>query len=130
MNRFITALGGAPAALALVLAGCGSGTGGGGTTAKTPATGASAVHMVGSAGYVGPVKLQDQTGAYIAKTSATPYSPFRTCGACHVGNGDWAKITNSYHFAQGRTNAGGQIQIADNFSAKPWVMTNGMYGKW
>ena len=54
-------------------------------------------------------------------TSTAPYSPKRTCGACH----DYVKITSGYHFQQGFD------KISDEYSAsKPWILSPGMVGKW
>ena len=58
--------------------------------------------------------------------SKAPYSPKRTCGACH----DYDRITNGYHFQQGRTDGTGKIVISDAFDPKyPWNLSSGMYGK-
>ncbi|MDD2904482.1 MAG: hypothetical protein PHU44_18795 [Syntrophales bacterium] len=49
-----------------------------------------------------------------------PYSPRQTCGACH----DYEKITKGYHFQQGWD------KVKDDFSKKkPWVLSDGMMGK-
>ena len=65
-------------------------------------------------------------GNPIAVDSKTPYSPKRTCGACH----DYDRITNGYHFQQGRTDRTGKIVISDTFDPKyPWNLSSGMYGK-
>jgi hypothetical protein len=49
-----------------------------------------------------------------------PYSPRQTCGACH----NYDQITKGYHFQQGWD------RIKDNFSKdKPWVLSDGMTGK-
>jgi hypothetical protein len=49
-----------------------------------------------------------------------PYSTRQTCGACH----DYDKITKGYHFQQGWD------RIKDDFNKKkPWVLSDGMMGK-
>jgi hypothetical protein len=49
-----------------------------------------------------------------------PYSTRQTCGACH----NYDQITKGYHFQQGWD------RIKDNFSKKkPWVLSDGMMGK-
>ena len=58
--------------------------------------------------------------------SKIPYSPKRTCGACH----DYERITRGYHFQQGRTDGTGKIVISDTFNQKySWNLSSGMYGK-
>jgi len=55
-----------------------------------------------------------------------PYSPKKTCGACH----DYDQITKGYHFQQGRTDGAGKIIVSDTFDSKyPWNLSPGMYGK-
>jgi hypothetical protein len=55
-----------------------------------------------------------------------PYSPRKTCGACH----DYDQITKGYHFQQGRTDGAGKIMVSDTFDSKyPWNLSSGMYGK-
>jgi len=59
--------------------------------------------------------------------STLPYSPKKTCGACH----DYKQITNGYHFQQGRTDRTGKIVIRDGFDPRyPWNLSSGMYGKY
>jgi hypothetical protein len=73
------------------------------------------------------VLLRDRLGNNIAVGSATPYSPERTCGGCH----DVSKITEGYHFQQGKGFSNTNIYVADNYNlAKPWLLSDGMYGKW
>jgi hypothetical protein len=70
--------------------------------------------------------LKGFDGSPIASDSKAPYSPKRTCGACH----DYDRITNGYHFQQGRTDRTGKIVISDTFDPKyPWNLSSGMYGK-
>jgi len=65
-------------------------------------------------------------GSPLTPDSKIPYSPKRTCGACH----DYDQITNGYHFQQGRTDGTGKIIISDTFDPKyPWNLSSGMYGK-
>lgn len=74
--------------------------------------------------------LRDSTGAALTRNTTAPYDPQATCGTAGCHGPSWGKITQGYHFAQGRTNAVGDIQISDNFSQKPWIISNGMYGKY
>jgi hypothetical protein len=49
-----------------------------------------------------------------------PYSTRQTCGACH----NYDEITKGYHFQQGWN------VIKDDFAKKkPWVLSDGMMGK-
>lgn len=71
--------------------------------------------------------LRDEGGNIInplkGMNSDKPFSPKQTCGACH----DYEKITEGYHFQQGWD------RIRDDFgveSGKPWVLSDGMMGKW
>jgi hypothetical protein len=74
-----------------------------------------------------PVSLRDRSGSPLTPASTTPYSPQRTCGACH----DVAKITEGYHFQQGKGTSNSNITVADNYSpVKTWLLSDGMYGKW
>jgi hypothetical protein len=58
--------------------------------------------------------------------SKAPYSPRKTCGACH----DYDQITKGYHFQQGRTDGTGKIIVSETFDSKyPWNLSSGMYGK-
>jgi hypothetical protein len=78
----------------------------------------------------GKIVLRDSTGAPLTKSSTAPYNPKATCGTAGCHGPAWARITQGYHFAQGRTNAAGVIQISDDFSKYSWVMSDGMYGKY
>ena len=72
------------------------------------------------------IVLKGFDGNPISTDSKAPYSPKRTCGACH----DYDRITNGYHFQQGRTDRTGKIVISDTFDPKyPWNLSSGMYGK-
>jgi hypothetical protein len=73
------------------------------------------------------VALMDHRGNPISIDNNVAYSPKQTCGGCH----DYEKITNAYHFQQGRTDAQGRVVVSDGFdSKKPWNLSDGMYGKW
>jgi len=75
----------------------------------------------------GAILLKDRLGGNIAVGSTTPYSPERTCGGCH----DFEVITQGYHFQQGKGFSNGQITVSDNYNtSKPWLLSDGMYGKW
>jgi len=70
--------------------------------------------------------LKGIDGIPLTIDSKIPYSPKRTCGACH----DYDRITNGYHFQQGRTDGTRKIVISDTFDPKfPWNLSSGMYGK-
>ncbi len=72
-----------------------------------------------------PFHLRDEDGRIINPIADpdihVPYSPRRTCGACH----DYSRITQGYHFQQGAT------VMADDFGApdRPWDLSDGMVGK-
>jgi hypothetical protein len=74
------------------------------------------------------IVLRDHQGDAILLGSDAPYSPRQTCGVCH----DIDEISNGYHFQQGRTDATGAIQTADDFfgDGRSWLKSDGMYGKW
>ena len=74
------------------------------------------------------IVLRDVLGNPLTAASTTPYSPRQTCGECH----DIDAIANGYHFQQGRTDAHGAIQTADDFNGdgRDWLKSDGMYGKW
>jgi len=72
------------------------------------------------------IVLKGFDGSDLTLGSRIPYSPKKTCGACHEYN----RITNGYHFQQGRTDGTGKIVISDTFDPKyPWNLSSGMYGK-
>ncbi len=65
-------------------------------------------------------------GSPLTIHSKIPYSPKKTCGVCH----DYDRITNGYHFQQGRTDGTGKIVVSDTFDQKyPWNLSSGLYGK-
>jgi len=71
-----------------------------------------------------PFHLKTDDGKIInpltGENADQPYSTRQTCGACH----DYAKITKGYHFQQGWD------RIKDGFNkTKPWVLSDGMMGK-
>ena len=72
------------------------------------------------------IVLRGYDGSPLTTDSKNPYSPKRTCGTCH----DYDRITNGYHFQQGRTDGTGKIAISETFDPKyPWNLSSGMYGK-
>ena len=72
------------------------------------------------------IPLKGVDGSPLTIDSKIPYSPKRTCGACHP----YDQITNGYHFQQGRTDGRGKIVISDTFDPKsPWNLSSGMFGK-
>ncbi|MEW6388202.1 MAG: hypothetical protein AB1491_11865 [Thermodesulfobacteriota bacterium] len=71
-----------------------------------------------------PFHLRTEDGKIInpltGENADRPYSSRQTCGACH----DYDKITRGYHFQQGWD------RIKDDYSKKkPWVLSDGMLGK-
>lgn len=71
-----------------------------------------------------PFHLKTEDGRIInpltGENADQPYSSRQTCGACH----DYDKITKGYHFQQGWD------RIKDDFDKKkPWVLSDGMMGK-
>lgn len=73
-----------------------------------------------------PYQLKDEQGNVINPVkginAATPYSPRQTCGAagCH----DYDKITQGYHFTQGK----GEAVPTDMAARYQWVSSPGNYG--
>jgi len=68
------------------------------------------------------IALLDEDGRKIDHTSDRPYSPRRTCGACH----DYEEINKAYHFQLGAD------RIADDYGAKigrPWISSQGQFGR-
>ncbi len=71
-----------------------------------------------------PFHLKTEDGKIInpitGENADQPYSPRQTCGACH----NYDEITKGFHFQQGWD------RIRDDYSrAKPWVLSDGMMGK-
>jgi hypothetical protein len=72
------------------------------------------------------IVLKGFDGTPLTIDSHMPYSPKKTCGTCH----DYGRITNGYHFQQGRTDGTRKIVISDIFDPKfPWNLSSGLYGK-
>ncbi|MGO0122285.1 hypothetical protein [Desulfothermobacter acidiphilus] len=74
---------------------------------------------------VPPFYLRTETGGIInpitGENADQPYSPRQTCGECH----DYEAITKGFHFQQGWN------VIRDDYSKdKPWVLSDGMMGRW
>lgn len=120
-------------ALALVLlAAAGWGCGGGGGEATTPARSDKLHHGNGVDDDQAAIVLKDASGAPITAANLVAYSPQQTCGTCH----DFEKITKGYHFAQGRVAMMAKADPADTSCvdafnpSKPWLLSDGMYGKW
>lgn len=71
-----------------------------------------------------PFFLRDENGAVIDPVKGInqdrPYSPKKTCGACH----DYDLITSAYHFQQGK-NEGLRPELV---AAYPWMLSPGQYG--
>lgn len=71
-----------------------------------------------------PFHLRTEDGKIInpltGENADQPYSPRQTCGACHK----YDEIVKGYHFQQGWD------RIRDDFNPKkPWVLSDGMLGK-
>lgn len=72
------------------------------------------------------IVLRGFDGNPLTPESNLPYSPKKTCGACH----DYDLITKGYHFQQGRTDKYGKIVMRDTYDEKyPWNLSSGLYGK-
>ena len=71
-----------------------------------------------------PFHLLDEDGNVIDPVKGTnadkPYSPKQTCGKCH----DYEKITQGYHFMQGK----GEKPTRDQAERCEWASTPGNYG--
>lgn len=69
------------------------------------------------------VWLKNEQGDRITATlnSVDPYSPKKTCGACHP----YSTITSGYHFQQGFD------VMKEGYEAdKAWILSPGMFGNW
>mgnify|MGYP003779193213 CR=1 FL=1 len=69
------------------------------------------------------VWLRNEQGGRITASlnRLDPYSPKKTCGACH----DYAAITSGYHFQQGFD------KMKDGYDPRrPWILSPGMFGNW
>ena len=79
-----------------------------------------------ASGVCPPFPLRDESGAVIHPlknlNANAPYSPKQTCGAkgCH----DYAKITQGYHFMQGK----GEAMPAGYAARYNWALAPGNYG--
>ncbi|MBM4324060.1 MAG: hypothetical protein FJ115_10915 [Deltaproteobacteria bacterium] len=72
------------------------------------------------------IVLRGFDGAPLTLESKAPYSPKKTCGACH----DYNLITKGYHFQQGRTDGTGKTVLSDTYDPKyPWNLSSGLFGK-
>lgn len=72
------------------------------------------------------IVLRGQDGTPLTPESKIPYSPKKTCGACH----NYDLITRGYHFQQGRTDGEGRIIVSDTFDLRlPWNLSPGLFGK-
>lgn len=96
------------------------------TGRATVARPASAPSPPRAMGVCPPFPLRDERGAVINPVARindrVPYSPRQTCGAagCH----DYAKITEGFHFTQGKGEA-----VSAKFAARyNWVTSPGNYG--
>jgi hypothetical protein len=56
--------------------------------------------------------------------AVAPYSPKKTCGACH----DYAQITEGFHFDQGRSVI--RDDFAEGKDLPDYVLSDGMFGRW
>jgi hypothetical protein len=73
-----------------------------------------------------PVVLRGLNGAPVnIAISVAPYSPRQTCGACH----DYETITKGYHFDQGRKAIRDDYAVGRD-NTPPYVLSDGMFGKW
>ena len=72
------------------------------------------------------IVLRGFDGTPLTPESKAPYSPKKTCGACH----DYELITKGYHFQQGRTDRYGTIVVSDAYDEKySWNLSSGLFGK-
>jgi hypothetical protein len=72
------------------------------------------------------IDLKGYDGSSLSIESKLPYSPKKTCGACH----DYDRITRGYHFQQGRMDGKGNLSVSDSYDPKySWNLSSGMYGK-
>ena len=73
------------------------------------------------------IVLRGFDGSPLTLESNLPYSPKKTCGICH----DYNRITNGYHFQQGRTDGTRKIITSDTYDLKyPWSLSSGLFGKY
>ncbi len=80
--------------------------------------------QISTAGVCPPFNLLDEKGQIInpitGENADKPYSPRKTCGACH----DYEKITEGYHFTQGA----GEKPTLSQAERCQWASTPGNYG--
>jgi len=80
--------------------------------------------QISTAGVCPPFHLMDEKGEIInpilGENTDKPYSPRKTCGACH----DYEKITKGYHFTQGA----GENPTQNQAERCQWASTPGNYG--
>jgi cytochrome b subunit of formate dehydrogenase len=105
---------------------CLSGLATGRLAAETGTQTPSAPRVARPIGVCPPFPLRDEAGGIINPTAglnaSAPYSPKQTCGAkgCH----DYGKITEGFHFTQGKGEA-----MPPEFAARyQWASTPGNYG--
>lgn len=73
------------------------------------------------------IVIRDLEGLPLSKEGQKPYSPKQTCGPCHP----YERITQGYHFQQGRTDGTGRVLISDSYDIdRPWNLSPGMFGKY
>ena len=74
------------------------------------------------------IVLRDVKGLPLTAASTEPYSPRKTCGACH----DVDEISYGYHFQQGRTDDDGNVITKNDYfeDGRDYLLSAGMYGKW
>lgn len=70
-----------------------------------------------------PIWLFNEQGDRITPTqnAIDPYSPKKTCGACH----DYGAVTKGYHFQQGFDE-----MTAGYDPRRPWILSPGMFGRY
>jgi hypothetical protein len=110
----------------LALTGCGSSGGtGSGETRQQYITNPDANMSTAGSHSGGPVFLRAADGSFITDNTKV-YSPERTCGGCH----DTTRITAGYHFQQGLAKLTNLADKDGYNTSKPWLLTDGMFGKW
>ena len=110
--------------LVLALVFCGSTARGQVKVVSSEAGPAASREQTPAWGVCPPFHLRDEEGDVInpvaAENADKPYSPKQTCGQCH----DYDKITQGYHFMQGK----GEEPTADQKARCLWASTPGNYG--
>lgn len=78
------------------------------------------------AGDHNPIVLRGLNGQPVnLAISVAPYSPKQSCGGCH----DYATITRGYHFDQGKKVVRDDYAVGRD-NTPPYVLSDGMFGKW